>query len=143
MDQPLRLDSMILKAFPNLNVSIILWHVTKYKIRLEHSLISWFFLLFVLQSLLSRSPKGLSSNFVPSPEDLQLFASKVSGQDLNSEERAIQLLLGRWVQNCPYLSTLHWKMPLDSSSFPHFWKCNWWIVCAMMEVFYISACTQI
>ncbi|NXW85909.1 C2CD3 protein, partial [Alopecoenas beccarii] len=42
----------------------------------------------------AKSPKGLNSNFVPNPEDLQLFASKVSGQDLNSEERAIQLLLG-------------------------------------------------
>ncbi|NWX04320.1 C2CD3 protein, partial [Caloenas nicobarica] len=42
----------------------------------------------------AKSPKGLNSNFVPDPEDLQLFASKVSGQDLNSEERAIQLLLG-------------------------------------------------
>ncbi|XP_075598756.1 C2 domain-containing protein 3 isoform X5 [Balearica regulorum gibbericeps] len=44
----------------------------------------------------TRSPKGLSSNFVPAPEDPQLFASEVAGQrfDLNSEERAIQLLLG-------------------------------------------------
>ncbi|KAK2524766.1 C2 domain-containing protein 3 isoform X2 [Columba livia] len=42
----------------------------------------------------AKSPKGWSSNFVPNPEDLQLFASEVSGQDLNSEERAIQLLLG-------------------------------------------------
>ncbi|GAB0181019.1 C2 domain-containing protein 3 [Grus japonensis] len=45
----------------------------------------------------TRSPKGLRSNFVPAPEDPQLFASEVAGQqfDLNSEERAIQLLLGR------------------------------------------------
>ncbi|XP_071659726.1 C2 domain-containing protein 3 [Patagioenas fasciata] len=42
----------------------------------------------------AKSPKGFSSNFMPNPEDLQLFAPEVSGQDLNSEERAIQLLLG-------------------------------------------------
>ncbi|XP_074996519.1 C2 domain-containing protein 3 isoform X3 [Calonectris borealis] len=44
----------------------------------------------------AKSPKGLNSNFVPTPEDPHLFASEVSGQqiDLNSEERAIQLLLG-------------------------------------------------
>uniref|UniRef100_A0A8C3JXQ2 C2 domain containing 3 centriole elongation regulator n=1 Tax=Calidris pygmaea TaxID=425635 RepID=A0A8C3JXQ2_9CHAR len=42
------------------------------------------------------NPKGLNSNYVPSPGDLHLFPSEVSGQqlDLNSEERAIQLLLG-------------------------------------------------
>uniref|UniRef100_A0A8C0BK06 C2 domain containing 3 centriole elongation regulator n=1 Tax=Buteo japonicus TaxID=224669 RepID=A0A8C0BK06_9AVES len=42
------------------------------------------------------NPKGLKSNFVPTPEDSRLFTSEVSGQhfDLNSEERAIQLLLG-------------------------------------------------
>ncbi|NXI90798.1 C2CD3 protein, partial [Psophia crepitans] len=44
----------------------------------------------------TRSPKGLSSHFVPAPEDPQLFTPEPSGQgfDLNSEERAIQLLLG-------------------------------------------------
>ncbi|KAM9602112.1 C2 domain-containing protein 3 isoform 1-T2 [Morphnus guianensis] len=44
----------------------------------------------------AKSPKGLKSNFVPTPEDPHLFTSEVSGQqfDLNSEERAIQLLLG-------------------------------------------------
>ncbi|XP_010295714.1 PREDICTED: C2 domain-containing protein 3, partial [Phaethon lepturus] len=44
----------------------------------------------------AKSPKGLNSNCVPTPEDPHLFASEVSGQqfDLNSEERAIQLLLG-------------------------------------------------
>ncbi|KAM6341940.1 C2 domain-containing protein 3 isoform 1-T1 [Podargus strigoides] len=44
----------------------------------------------------AKSPKGLNSNFVPTPEDLHVFASEVPGQqfDLNSEERAIQLLLG-------------------------------------------------
>ncbi|NXF55016.1 C2CD3 protein, partial [Oceanites oceanicus] len=44
----------------------------------------------------AKSPKGLNSNFVPTPEDPHLFASEVSGPqfDLNSEERAIQLLLG-------------------------------------------------
>ncbi|KAM9301232.1 C2 domain-containing protein 3 [Morus bassanus] len=44
----------------------------------------------------AKSPKGLNSNIVPAPEDPHLFASEVSGQqfDLNSEERAIQLLLG-------------------------------------------------
>ncbi|KAM6145336.1 C2 domain-containing protein 3 [Phoenicopterus ruber ruber] len=44
----------------------------------------------------AKSPKGLNSNFVPTPEDPHLFASEVSGQqfDVNSEERAIQLLLG-------------------------------------------------
>ncbi|NWU72172.1 C2CD3 protein, partial [Pterocles burchelli] len=41
-----------------------------------------------------KNPKGLNSNFAP--EDPHLFASEVSGQqfELNSEERAIQLLLG-------------------------------------------------
>ncbi|XP_075347473.1 C2 domain-containing protein 3 isoform X3 [Mycteria americana] len=44
----------------------------------------------------AKSPKGLNSDFAPAPEDPRLFASEVSGQqfDLNSEERAIQLLLG-------------------------------------------------
>ncbi|XP_074015422.1 C2 domain-containing protein 3 isoform X2 [Numenius arquata] len=44
----------------------------------------------------AKSPKSLNSNYVPSPGDLHLFPSEVSGQqlDLNSEERAIQLLLG-------------------------------------------------
>ncbi|XP_049678896.1 C2 domain-containing protein 3 isoform X2 [Accipiter gentilis] len=44
----------------------------------------------------AKSPKGLKSNIVPTPEDPHLFTSEVSGQqfDLNSEERAIQLLLG-------------------------------------------------
>ncbi|KAM6284517.1 C2 domain-containing protein 3 isoform 6-T7 [Spheniscus humboldti] len=44
----------------------------------------------------AKSPKGLNSNFVPPPEDPHLFAPEISGQqlDLNSEERAIQLLLG-------------------------------------------------
>ncbi|NXD87629.1 C2CD3 protein, partial [Halcyon senegalensis] len=44
----------------------------------------------------AKSPKGLDTDFVPTPEDTHLFASEVSGHqvDLNSEERAIQLLLG-------------------------------------------------
>ncbi|NXN29676.1 C2CD3 protein, partial [Nycticryphes semicollaris] len=44
----------------------------------------------------AKSPKGLNSNYVPVPEDPCLFPSAVSDQqlDLNSEERAIQLLLG-------------------------------------------------
>ncbi|NXC49030.1 C2CD3 protein, partial [Penelope pileata] len=44
----------------------------------------------------AKSPKGLNSNLVPAPEDPHLFTSEVTGQqlDLNSEERAIQLLLG-------------------------------------------------
>ncbi|NXA01689.1 C2CD3 protein, partial [Nesospiza acunhae] len=44
----------------------------------------------------TKSPKGLRSSFVPAPEDPHHFGSEVSGQqfDLNSEERAIQLLLG-------------------------------------------------
>ncbi|NXB11281.1 C2CD3 protein, partial [Cnemophilus loriae] len=44
----------------------------------------------------TKSPKGLKSSFVPTPEDPSHFGSEVSGQqfDLNSEERAIQLLLG-------------------------------------------------
>ncbi|NWQ89231.1 C2CD3 protein, partial [Burhinus bistriatus] len=44
----------------------------------------------------AKSPEGLNSNYVPSPEDLHLFPAEISGQqfDLNSEERAIQLLLG-------------------------------------------------
>uniref|UniRef100_A0A8B9PNA1 C2 domain containing 3 centriole elongation regulator n=1 Tax=Apteryx owenii TaxID=8824 RepID=A0A8B9PNA1_APTOW len=42
------------------------------------------------------NPKSLNSNFVSAAEDPRLFSSEVSGQqfDLNSEERAIQLLLG-------------------------------------------------
>ncbi|NXC59081.1 C2CD3 protein, partial [Aleadryas rufinucha] len=44
----------------------------------------------------TKSPKGLKSSFVPTPEDPHHFGSEVSGQqfDLNSEERAVQLLLG-------------------------------------------------
>ncbi|NXU17946.1 C2CD3 protein, partial [Pardalotus punctatus] len=44
----------------------------------------------------TKSPKGLESGFVLAPEDPHRFGSEVSGQqfDLNSEERAIQLLLG-------------------------------------------------
>ncbi|NWY55248.1 C2CD3 protein, partial [Chionis minor] len=44
----------------------------------------------------AKSPEGLNSNYLPSPEDPQFFPSEVSGGefDLNSEERAIQLLLG-------------------------------------------------
>ncbi|NXE94406.1 C2CD3 protein, partial [Menura novaehollandiae] len=44
----------------------------------------------------AKSPKGLKSSFVPTSEDPHHFGSEVSGQpfDLNSEERAIQLLLG-------------------------------------------------
>lgn len=55
-------------------------------------------LLSVLPLLLPRSPKCLKSGFVPTPEDPHHFGSEVSGQqfDLNSEERAVQLLLGRW-----------------------------------------------
>ncbi|NXS29389.1 C2CD3 protein, partial [Pomatostomus ruficeps] len=43
-----------------------------------------------------KSPKGLKSSFLPTPEDPHHFGSEVPGQqfDLNSEERAIQLLLG-------------------------------------------------
>ncbi|XP_027536741.1 C2 domain-containing protein 3 isoform X10 [Neopelma chrysocephalum] len=45
---------------------------------------------------LTRSPKGLKSSLVLPPEDFHHFESEVSEQqfDLNSEERAIQLLLG-------------------------------------------------
>ncbi|NWT44687.1 C2CD3 protein, partial [Chroicocephalus maculipennis] len=44
----------------------------------------------------AKSPKGLNSNYVPAPEDPHLLPSEVSDQqfDLNSEERAIHLLLG-------------------------------------------------
>ncbi|NXD45338.1 C2CD3 protein, partial [Copsychus sechellarum] len=44
----------------------------------------------------TKSPKGLKSSFMPTPEDSHHFGSEVSGQQfgLNSEERAIQLLLG-------------------------------------------------
>ncbi|XP_068786907.1 C2 domain-containing protein 3 isoform X3 [Struthio camelus] len=44
----------------------------------------------------TKSPKSLNSNFGSAAEDHHLFSSDVSGQqfDLNSEERAIQLLLG-------------------------------------------------
>ncbi|NXK56765.1 C2CD3 protein, partial [Chauna torquata] len=44
----------------------------------------------------AKSPKALNSNFVRAPADPHLFTSEVTGQqlDLNSEERAIQLLLG-------------------------------------------------
>nr|XP_030120425.1 C2 domain-containing protein 3 isoform X1 [Taeniopygia guttata] len=44
----------------------------------------------------TKSPKGLKSSFVHTPEDSHHFGSEVSGQqlDLNSEQRAIQLLLG-------------------------------------------------
>ncbi|NXV03711.1 C2CD3 protein, partial [Cettia cetti] len=44
----------------------------------------------------TKSPKCLKSSFVPAPEGPHHFGSEVSGQqfDLNSEERAIQLLLG-------------------------------------------------
>ncbi|NWS66786.1 C2CD3 protein, partial [Crotophaga sulcirostris] len=44
----------------------------------------------------TRNPKGLNSNFMPALEDPDLFAPEVPGQpfDLNSDERAIQLLLG-------------------------------------------------
>ncbi|XP_074428350.1 C2 domain-containing protein 3 isoform X8 [Larus michahellis] len=44
----------------------------------------------------AKSPKGLNSNYVPAPEDPRLLPSEVSDQqfDLNSEERAIHLLLG-------------------------------------------------
>ncbi|NWU74088.1 C2CD3 protein, partial [Onychorhynchus coronatus] len=44
----------------------------------------------------TKSPKGLKSSLVPPPVDFHHFESKVSEQqfDLNSEERAIQLLLG-------------------------------------------------
>ncbi|XP_014744189.1 PREDICTED: C2 domain-containing protein 3 isoform X6 [Sturnus vulgaris] len=44
----------------------------------------------------TKSTKGLKSSFVPTPEDPHHFGSEVSGQQfgLNSEERAIQLLLG-------------------------------------------------
>ncbi|XP_037989770.1 C2 domain-containing protein 3 isoform X2 [Motacilla alba alba] len=44
----------------------------------------------------TKSPKGLKSSFLPTPEDPHHFGSEVSGQqfDLDSEERAIQLLLG-------------------------------------------------
>ncbi|KAL2305581.1 hypothetical protein Nmel_003462 [Mimus melanotis] len=44
----------------------------------------------------TKSTKGLKSSFVPTAEDPHHFGSEVSGQQfgLNSEERAIQLLLG-------------------------------------------------
>ncbi|NWY94916.1 C2CD3 protein, partial [Loxia curvirostra] len=44
----------------------------------------------------TKSPQGLKSSFMPTPEDLHHLGSGGSGQqfDLNSEERAIQLLLG-------------------------------------------------
>ncbi|NXE84166.1 C2CD3 protein, partial [Cochlearius cochlearius] len=44
----------------------------------------------------AKSPKSLNSNFVPAPKDPNRFTTEVSGQqlDLNSEETAIQLLLG-------------------------------------------------
>ncbi|XP_062423462.1 C2 domain-containing protein 3 isoform X3 [Rhea pennata] len=44
----------------------------------------------------TKSPKSLKSDFLSSSEDPHLFSSEVSGQqfDLNSEERAVQLLLG-------------------------------------------------
>ncbi|NWH40327.1 C2CD3 protein, partial [Chloropsis hardwickii] len=44
----------------------------------------------------ARSPKGLKSSFVPTPEDPHHVGSEVPGQqfDTYSEERAIQLLLG-------------------------------------------------
>ncbi|XP_053912634.1 C2 domain-containing protein 3 isoform X3 [Cuculus canorus] len=41
----------------------------------------------------AKSPKGLNSNFLPTPEDPNLFAPEVPGQP-DSDERAIQLLLG-------------------------------------------------
>ncbi|XP_021239807.1 C2 domain-containing protein 3 isoform X3 [Numida meleagris] len=65
----------------------------------------------------AKSPKGLNSNFMPTLEDPHLFTSEVTGQqlDLNSEERAIQLLLGS-----ADLSPVHfWEQPgslLDSLS---------------------------
>ncbi|XP_040517813.1 C2 domain-containing protein 3 isoform X3 [Gallus gallus] len=65
----------------------------------------------------AKSPKGLNSNFMPPLEDTHLFTSEVTGQqlDLNSEERAIQLLLGS-----ADLSPVHfWDQPgslLDSLS---------------------------
>eukprot|EP00076_Gallus_gallus_P016929 XP_015136484.1 C2 domain-containing protein 3 isoform X3 [Gallus gallus] len=65
----------------------------------------------------AKSPKGLNSTFMPPPEDTHLFTSEVTGQqlDLNSEERAIQLLLGS-----ADLSPVHfWDQPgslLDSLS---------------------------
>ncbi|KAM3678509.1 C2 domain-containing protein 3 [Ammospiza maritima maritima] len=44
----------------------------------------------------AKNPKGLKSSLVPTPGDPHHLGSEVSGQqfDLNSEERAIQLLLG-------------------------------------------------
>ncbi|XP_048797723.1 C2 domain-containing protein 3 isoform X2 [Lagopus muta] len=65
----------------------------------------------------AKSPKGLNSSFMPALEDPRLFTSEVTGQqsDLNSEERAIQLLLGS-----ADLSPVHfWDRPgslLDSLS---------------------------
>ncbi|XP_072183115.1 C2 domain-containing protein 3 [Excalfactoria chinensis] len=65
----------------------------------------------------AKSPKGLNSNIMPALEDPHLFSSEVTGQhlDLNSEERAIQLLLGS-----ADLSPVHfWDQPgslLDSLS---------------------------
>uniref|UniRef100_A0A669R0X4 C2 domain containing 3 centriole elongation regulator n=1 Tax=Phasianus colchicus TaxID=9054 RepID=A0A669R0X4_PHACC len=63
------------------------------------------------------NPKGLNSSSMPAHEDPHLFTSEVTGQqlDLNSEERAIQLLLGS-----ADLSPVHfWDQPgslLDSLS---------------------------
>ncbi|XP_065601799.1 C2 domain-containing protein 3 [Cyrtonyx montezumae] len=65
----------------------------------------------------AKSPKGLTSNSMPAVENPHLFTSDVTGQqlDLNSEERAIQLLLGS-----VDLSPVHfWNQPgslLDSLS---------------------------
>ncbi|RMC01762.1 hypothetical protein DUI87_21780 [Hirundo rustica rustica] len=64
---------------------------------------------------LTKSPKCLKSSFVPTPEDPHHFGSEVSGQqfDLNSEERAIQLLLGSCPPTAP--SEDHREMALLTS----------------------------
>ncbi|NWH80771.1 C2CD3 protein, partial [Piaya cayana] len=49
----------------------------------------------------AKSPKGLNSNFLPTPEDPDLFAPEVPGQP-DSDESAVRLLLGSAV-----LSPLH------------------------------------
>ncbi|OXB69765.1 UNVERIFIED_CONTAM: hypothetical protein H355_005410, partial [Colinus virginianus] len=65
----------------------------------------------------AKGPKGLTSNSMPALENPHLFTSDVTGQqwDLNSDERAIQLLLGS-----ADLSPVHfWNQPgslLDSLS---------------------------
>ncbi|KFP78314.1 C2 domain-containing protein 3, partial [Acanthisitta chloris] len=66
---------------------------------------------------IERDNSKAPTNFVPIPEDLHHFASEVSGQqlDLNSEERAIHLLLGS-ADFSPVHSWDHTGSLLDSLS---------------------------